>query len=111
MKLLFDQNISPRILKVLPLELSESQQVRFVNLKDASDFEIFQFARANDFTVVTFDSDFIDLNAINGIPPKIIWLNTGNLTTKNIADLLTKNLDTIQLYLSSETDEILELTN
>ncbi len=110
MKLLFDQNISPRILKVLPSKLSDSQQVRFVNLEDASDFEIFQFARANDFTVVTFDSDFIDLNAINGTPPKIIWLNTGNLTTKNIAELLTKNLDTIQLYLSSETDEILELT-
>ena len=110
MKLLFDQNISPRILKVLPDELSNSQQVRFVNLENASDFEIFQFARANDFSVVTFDSDFVDLNAINGTPPKIIWLNTGNLTTSNIVELLSKNFEAIEMYLNSETDEILELT-
>ncbi|MCP4493033.1 MAG: hypothetical protein GY820_37905 [Gammaproteobacteria bacterium] len=110
MNLLFDQNISPRILKLLPTELSNSQQVRFVDLEDASDFEIFQFARSNNFSVVTFDSDFIDLNAINGTPPKIIWLNTGNLTTKNIAELLSRNFETIELYLNSETDEILELT-
>ena len=110
MKLLFDQNISPRILKVLPTELSNSQQVRFVNLENASDFEIFQFARANDFSVVTFDSDFVDLNAINGTPPKIIWLNTGNLTTSNIVELLSKNFEAIEMYLNSETDEILELT-
>ena len=110
MKLLFDQNISPRILKILPAELSNSEQVRSVNLEDASDFEIFQFARANDFSVVTFDSDFIDLNAINGTPPKIIWLNTGNLTTRNIVELLSRNFEAIEIYLNSETDEILELT-
>jgi len=45
MNLLFDQNISPRILKILPSQFSNCQQVRFVGLEDASDFEIFQFAR------------------------------------------------------------------
>ena len=110
MKLLFDQNISPRILKLLPAELSDSQQVRLANLENASDLEIFLFARANDFTVVTFDSDFIDLNAINGTPPKVIWLNTGNLTTQSIVELLSRNFETIEFYLNSETDEILELT-
>jgi predicted nuclease of predicted toxin-antitoxin system len=59
--------------------------------------------------VVTFDSDFVDLNAMHGTPPKIIYLNTGNLTTKNITELLMDNILRINHYLDSESDEILEL--
>ena len=109
MNLLFDQNISPRILKILPQELSDSQQVRFVGLEDSSDFEIFQFARKNDFAIVTFDSDFVDLNAMYGTPPKIVYLNTGNLSTQNTSDLLIDNMLRINHYLESDSDDILEL--
>lgn len=109
MNLLFDQNISPRILKILPKQFSNCQQVRFVGLEDSSDFEIFQFAGKNDFAVVTFDSDFVDLNAMHGTPPKIVYLNTGNLTTKNITELLMDNILRINHYLDSDSDEILEL--
>ena len=109
MNLLFDQNISPRILKILPQQFSNCQQVRFVGLEDSSDFEIFQFARKNDFAVVTFDSDFVDLNAMHGTPSKIVYLNTGNLTTSNVSELLTENTLRIHHYPKSESDHILEL--
>jgi predicted nuclease of predicted toxin-antitoxin system len=107
--LLFDQNISPRILKALSREFSNCQQVRFAGLENSSDFEIFLFARDNDFAVVTFDSDFVDLNAMHGTPPKIIYLNTGNLTTKSVSELIINNLLRISHYLNSESDDILEL--
>jgi len=109
MNLLFDQNISPRILKILPKQFSNCQQVRFAGLEDASDINIFQFAKENDLAVVTFDSDFVDLNAMYGTPPKIVYLNTGNLNTKNITELLLNNILKINHYLSSDSDEILEL--
>lgn len=109
MNLLFDQNISPRILKALPKEFSNCQQVRFAGLENSSDFKIFLFARDNDFAVVTFDSDFVDLNAMHGTPPKIIYLNTGNLTTKSVSELIINNLLRISHYLNSESDDILEL--
>ncbi|WP_425392246.1 DUF5615 family PIN-like protein [Ekhidna sp.] len=109
MKLLFDQNISPKILNRLPKEFSECEQVRFVGLEDATDLEIFEYAKANGFAVVTFDSDFVDLNALRGTPPKIIYLNTGNLTTKSISELILNNLLSIQHHLNSNTDDILEL--
>lgn len=80
-----------------------------MGLEDSSDFEIFRFARENDFAVVTFDSDFIDLNAMHGTPPKVIYLNTGNLTTKNISELLMDNILRISHYLDSDSDDILEL--
>lgn len=109
MNLLFDQNISPRILKILPQQFSNCQQIRFVGLEDSSDFKIFQFARLNDFAIVTFDADFIDLNAMHGTPPKVVYLNTGNLTTKNISELLMDNVLRINHYLDSDSDDILEL--
>jgi len=93
----------------MPSEFSKCQQVRFVGLEDSSDYGIFQFAKSNDFAVVTFDSDFVDLNAMHGTPPKIVYLNTGNLTTKNIADLLIDNIMRISYYLNSDSDDILEL--
>jgi len=51
----------------------------------------------------------VDLNALHGTPPKIIWLNTGNLTTRNVTELIMRNIPTIRMYLESETDDILEL--
>jgi len=107
--LLFDQNISPRILKILPSEFSNCQQVRFIGLEDSSDYEIFQYAKNNNFAVVTFDADFVDLNTIYGTPPKIVYLNTGNLTTKSVSNLLTDNILRIHHYMKSDSDDILEL--
>ena len=88
MRLLFDQNISQRIVKHLEDIFPNSTHIKFVGLQDASDIEVFRFAKNNDYTIVTFDSDFVDLNVLKGIPPKIIWLKTGNLTTKSITSLL-----------------------
>ncbi|WP_421890153.1 DUF5615 family PIN-like protein [Marinoscillum sp.] len=109
MNLLFDQNISPRILRELPLEFANCQQVRFVGLENSSDFEIFQYAGENHFAIVTFDSDFVDLNAMHGAPPKVIYLNTGNLTTKSVSEMIISNTLRIAHYLNSESDDILEL--
>ncbi len=109
MNLLFDQNISPRILKMLPDGFSNCQQVRFAGLEDSSDLEIFVYAKSNNFAIVTFDSDFVDLNAMHGTPPKIVYLNTGNLTTKSISALLLNNIVRIGHYLSSDSDDILEV--
>ncbi len=109
MKLLFDQNISPKIVKQLEDIFPEAKQVRHLGLENASDIQIFEFAKKNDYAVVTFDSDFVDLNVIKGFPPKIIWLKTGNLTTKAISELIRKSLMVIQSFLKSEENEILEV--
>jgi predicted nuclease of predicted toxin-antitoxin system len=50
--------------------------------------EIWQFAKQNGFTIVTFDADFFDLSILRGFPPKVVWLRTGNLTTSEIAELI-----------------------
>ena len=102
MKLLFDQNISFRLIKRIIDLFPDSKQVRELGLENSTDIEIFDFAKRNDFAIVTFDSDFCDLNIIRGFPPKIIWIRTGNTTTKNLENLLRKKNDLIKLFLNED---------
>lgn len=88
MRFLFDQNISHRILKLIPDKYSDSTTVKKEGLINASDKEIWEHAKSNNYLIVTQDSDFNDLNLLYGFPPKIIWIRTGNLKTQSIVDIL-----------------------
>lgn len=102
MKLLFDQNISFRIVKKVLDLFPESAQMRELGLENSKDLEIWEYASKNGYTVVTFDSDFYDLSIIKGIPPKIIWLRTGNTTTKNIEKMLLSKSEEIRDFIESK---------
>lgn len=101
MKLLFDQNISFRIIKRIESDFPEANQVRALGLENKSDREIWQYAKANAFAIVTFDADFYDMTVLHGHPPKIIWIRTGNTTTLFLAELLSRNKGVIAKFLSS----------
>lgn len=88
MKLLFDQKISFRIVSKLKIYFPECTQVRLEGLENKSDWNMWEFAKINEFTIVTFDTDFYDLSLIRGIPPKIIWLRFGNTSTSHLIDKL-----------------------
>jgi predicted nuclease of predicted toxin-antitoxin system len=113
MRFLFDQNISHRILDKLPDLFAGSTSVKKEGLINATDKTIWEFAKKENFVIVTQDSDFNDLTALNGFPPKIIWIRSGNLKTDEIADLLTKNQNSIQDFLKDDNlgyFEIVKLT-
>ena len=61
MKLLLDQNISFRITAFLNDIFPEAKQVRELALENSNDFHIWKFAKANGYTIVTFDGDFYGL--------------------------------------------------
>lgn len=103
MRLLFDQNISFRILKKLPEVFDGSSHVKTEGLINSSDFEIWEYARLNSFIIVTQDSDFNDLYLLKGFPPKILWFKTGNLQTSELALILEKKLE-ILIEFSSHDD-------
>lgn len=102
MKLLFDQNISHRILDKLPELFKESSSVKREGIINETDKVIWEFAKLGGFVIVTRDSDFNDLTALYGFPPKIVWIRSGNLKTDDIADLLIRNFDAIQDFLVDE---------
>ena len=109
MRLLFDQNISYRLVKHLSALFPFAGHVKQLGLEDAADAEIFDFAKNNDYCIVTFDSDFVDLNVLRGFPPKIIWIRTGNLSTTAVVRLSSDNSDLIQKFLESDEGSILEI--
>lgn len=101
MKLIFDQNISHKILKYLP-EGYDSTTVKEEGLINASDKEIWDFAKINNLNIVTQDSDFNDLNTLYGFPPKIIWIRLGNIKTQSLAQLLIDYYNEIESFASDE---------
>lgn len=112
MKLLFDQNISFRLVKKLSDLFLGSKQVRQVGLDGATDKIIWDYARKNNFTIVKFDSDFFDYAIVHRIPPKIIWLRTGNTSTTKIAELLIREAANINEFIEESGDKFcLEIFN
>ena len=109
MKLLLDQNISFRVVRLLPECFAGSCHTRSVSLNDRNDVEIWQFAKQNDFIIVTFDADFFDISILKGFPPKIIWLRTGNLTTSEIVECLILNHSNIVSFIDNSEQSCLEI--
>jgi predicted nuclease of predicted toxin-antitoxin system len=88
MKLLFDQNLSPRLTSLLADIYAESVHVREIGLRDADDLVIWEYAKANGIAIVSKDSDFQQRSLLHGAPPKFIWLRVGNCTVQKIERLL-----------------------
>jgi len=102
MKLLLDENVSFRILNSLLSIFPGSTHVsKGSSVK--SDLEIFQYAKRNDFTILTFDEDFYDLQLIKGFPPKIIWLRVGNISNLNLLNkIISKKAEIEAFEINSE---------
>jgi len=107
MKLLFDENISYRIVNKLFNDFPDSSHVKFHNLTQTNDKVVREFALQNNFTIVTNDSDFNDLMLLYDFPPKIIWLQIGNTCTENIVKLLIYNKQQIFDFVNDKENGIL----
>ncbi|MCE7059574.1 DUF5615 family PIN-like protein [Dyadobacter sp. CY343] len=110
MKLLFDENISYRIVKKVGLIAPDSVHVSRTGLTaPAKDTDIWDYAKANEFVLVSFDEDFQDLSSLYGFPPKVILLRLGNSSTQMISEVLMKKWEEIVLFSQSETVGVLEI--
>lgn len=84
MKLLFDQNLSPKLVNQLADLFPGSSDVQSVGLDCAEDDQVWEHARLNGFAIVTKDEDYNNLSVLRGSPPKVIWLQLGNCTTAQV---------------------------
>ncbi len=98
MKLLFDQNLSPRLTRLLGDLYPGSIHVREVGLREAEDSTIWEYAKQNNFVVISKDSDFQARSLLYGNPPKFIWLRAGNCSVRSIEELLRKYSVTIHTF-------------
>jgi predicted nuclease of predicted toxin-antitoxin system len=98
MKLLFGQNLSPRLVKKITDLYPGSMHIREAELRDAEDSAIWQYAKENGFVIVSKDSDFQARSLLYGSPPKFIWLRVGNCSVQFIEELLRKHSATIHTF-------------
>lgn len=105
MKLLLDQNISYRVVKKLSEAYAVVDTVRDHGLYEKDDRTIWEYSRQYGYTVVTFDEDLYNLSTLYGPPPKIIWFRTGNLTNDEVAELLIRYRNNINLFVQDELFE------
>ena len=96
MKLLFDENLSPRLVQQLGDVFPGSAHVHAVGLGNASDEAVWQYAREHGFTLVSKDADFYELSLLRDPPPKVVWIRRGNCATTQIEGLLRAQADNIE---------------
>ncbi len=107
--LLFDQNLSRRLVGRLADVFPESSHVQLHGLAEKTDTEIWELAKANGFCIVTQDADFAERSWLYGSPPKIVWLRCGNSPTYQVEALIRAGQEAIQELLVNSSLDCLEL--
>jgi predicted nuclease of predicted toxin-antitoxin system len=108
-KLLFDENLPPRLADVLQDHFRGSAHVHSCGLGSADDEAIWEFAKREGFTIVSKDSDFQERSVLRGTPPNVIWLRIPNSSTTEIAALLRAALPMIQEFIANPNETLLIL--
>lgn len=109
MKLLLDENLSDRIIPKIVDLYPNSTHVKTLGLINTDDVIIWNYAKVNNFIIVSKDSDFHQRSLVYGYPPKFIYLRIGNSPTSAIVQLLRENFDNINQFDHSEIESILIL--
>lgn len=110
MKLLFDENLSPRFVPALEPEYPGSAHVCALGLRGAADTAIWERARQDAYVIVSKDNDFRQLSFLHGAPPKVIWLSVGNAGTEAILRFLRSQREAIQTFEVDAGASLLVLT-
>jgi len=108
-RLLLDQNLSPRLLLTLGPSFAQSSHVREHGLERAADERIWQFAIEHEFAIVSKDVDFQQMSFLRGHPSKVIWLRVGNRRTAYLAELVARRTEEIREFLDDRDAAFLSL--
>ena len=107
MKLLFDQNLSPKLVRLLSDLFPGSRHVQEENLDVADDDQVWEFSKQNDFIIVSKDEDYNSLSVLKGAPPKVIWVISGNCKTSAILSLLRSKFTEIEQFVADPSADVL----
>lgn len=109
MKLLLDQNLSYRLIRQLDEHFPQSTQVSLLGLEQSDDKTIWEYAKANGYSIVTLDADFNEYSLILDGPPLIIWLRCGNQPKRIVLEKLLQNKTLIDSALASDDFSCIEI--
>ncbi|WP_282780301.1 DUF5615 family PIN-like protein [Phaeodactylibacter xiamenensis] len=100
--ILLDNNITPRLSEELEEVYPGIIHVSQISLERAGDIEVWEYAKQEGFHIMTKDKDFVALLNQKGHPPKIIWLQLGNCTNKEIKAIIKRQETSIKYFMTSD---------
>ena len=109
MKLLFDNNLSHKLVPRVHDLFPGSSHVMTEELDEHEDKFIWEFAKENGFTIITKDSDFNELLLVNGYPPQVIWIRIGNCKIADIERIIRSNVIILTNFHRGQESGILEI--
>ncbi|MEP6887913.1 MAG: DUF5615 family PIN-like protein [Nitrospirales bacterium] len=109
MKLFFDHNLSPRLVRLLSSHYPDSIHVRDVQLHTADDESVWNYAAEHGFVLDSKDADFHQRSFVLGAPPKVIWIRLGNCRTNQIEALLRAYAQDVEAFTHDEESAFLAL--
>jgi predicted nuclease of predicted toxin-antitoxin system len=110
MKLLFDENLSPKLVRLLGDLFPDSVHVRDIGLNAADDPLVWKYAQENVLIICSKDSDMHQRSFVLGHPPKIVWVRLGNCSTTDVEDLLRRHFDAIEAFDADDYASFLALS-
>ena len=110
MRLLFDQNLSPRLVRLLSDVYPRCSHVYDLGMDRASDTEVWNYAAEHGYSIVSKDADFHQRSLLLGAPPKVIWLRQGNCSVADTATLLRERFVIKERFDANEEAAFLALS-
>lgn len=110
MKLLFDENLSPKLVSLLSDIFPDSVHVRDIGLKAADDSVVWEYAKTNNLIIVSKDSDMHQRSFVFGYPPKVIWVGLGNCSTGDVEQCIRRHIEVIKSFHKDKDASFLSLS-
>jgi predicted nuclease of predicted toxin-antitoxin system len=108
--LLLDQNLSRKLIRLLRDDFTDISHVGELELAEATDREIWEYAKQHDLIIVSKDSDFRQLALLLGPPPKVVWVNVPNASTSMILDVIRQSREAIINFSQNAEESYLALS-
>ena len=110
MKLLFDENLSPKMVMVLADVFPDSVHVDRIGLGGSPDDDVWRYAKENGFMIVSKDSDFYEKSILDGHPPKVILIKRGNCNNRQIQLILRNKIELITEFYQNDDVSFIRIT-
>ncbi|MEM1118840.1 MAG: DUF5615 family PIN-like protein [Bacteroidota bacterium] len=107
--ILVDNNLSYRVASVLKATYKGIVHVSNVGLEAEADLVLWAYATNHQLSILTKDADFNHIQQMKGFPPKIIWIKSGNVPTKQIIALLKNKESAIKQFMDNPELGLLEI--
>ena len=101
MRLIVDTHLPPALAQLLITSGHHAEHVLDLNIGQAKDRAIWDYAIIKTAVIVSKNEDFINLHLMHGAGPQILWVRCGNLRRKVLLELFSAALPKIAAALAN----------